>query len=75
MIRNEDKPENSVLPFLKHSLTEARGQVQFCQSLITNLFEKGKSPFKRDFPDLKIKRQLLDHYLTRICSLTSQYEI
>ena len=28
-----------------------------------------------EFPDVKIKRQLLDHYLKRICSLTSQYGI
>ena len=26
-------------------------------------------------PDLKIKRQLLDHYIKGICSLTSNYEI
>ena len=30
---------------------------------------------KRIFPDVKIKRQLLDHYLKGICSLTSQYGI
>ena len=72
MIRNEDTLEDSVLPFVIHSLTEARGQVQFCQSLIANLFEKGESPCTKEFPDVKIKRQLLDHYLKSICSLTSQ---
>ena len=75
MIRNEDNPENSVLPFLISPLTEARGQVQFCQNLIAILFEKWQSPCTKKFPDVKIKRQLLDHYRKGICSLKSQYEI
>ena len=75
MIRNEDNPENSVLPFYLSPLTEARGQVQFFQYLIAILFEKGESPCTREFPDVKIKRQLLEHYLKGICSLTSQYGI
>ena len=29
----------------------------------------------REFPDVKIKRKLLDHYLKGICSLKSQYGI
>ena len=53
MIRNEDNPENSGLPFLTSSLTEARGQVQFCQNLIANLFEKGESPCTREFSEVK----------------------
>ena len=72
MIRNEDNPEKSVLPFLISSFPEARGQVQFCQNLIANLFEKGESPCTREFPDVKIKRQRFDLYLKSICSLTSQ---
>ena len=72
MFRNEDNPEKSVHPFLISPLTEARGQVQFCQNLIANLFEKGENPCTRELPDVKIKRQLLDHYLKGICSLTSQ---
>ena len=75
MIRIEDNSENSEIPFLIHPLTEARGQVQFCQNLIANLFEKGESPSTRVFPDVKIKRQFLDHYLKGICSLTSQFGI
>ena len=75
MIRNEDNPEKSVLPFLISPLTEARGQVQFCQNLNAILFEKWKSPCTKNFPDVKIKRQLLDHYLKGICSLKSQYGI
>ena len=75
MFRNEENLEDSVLPSLIHSLTEARGQVQFCQNLIANLFEKGDSSCTKEFPDVKIKRQLLDRYLKGICSLTSQYGI
>ena len=73
MIRNEDDPENSVLRFLISPLTEPRGQIEFCQKLIANIFEKGGSPFTKVFPGVKIKRQLLDHYLKNICNLTSQY--
>ena len=49
--------------------------MEFCQNLIANLFEKGESPRTKKFPDVKIKRQLLDPYLKGICSLTSQYGI
>ena len=75
MIRNYDNLEDSVLTFLIDSLTDAREQVHFCQNLIANLFEKGESPCTKEFPDVKIKRQHLDHYLKGICSLTSQCEI
>ena len=75
MIRNDDNPEISLLPFLISPITEARGQVQFCQNLIANIFEKGESPCTREFPNVKIKRQLLDHYLKGISSITSQYVI
>ena len=71
MIRIEDNAENSVLPLLISPLTEPRGQIKFCQNLIANLFEKGESPCTKEFPDVKIKRQLLDHYLKGICSLTT----
>ena len=73
MIRTEDSLEESVLPFLINPLAEARGQVKVYQILITNLFEQGESPCTKEFPDVKIKRQLLDHYLKGICSLTSKY--
>ena len=39
------------------------------------LSKKGESPCTKDFPDVKIKRNLLDHYLKGVCSLTSQYGI
>ena len=46
-----------------------------CQSLIANLFERGVSPCTAEFPEVKIKRQILDHYLKGICNLTQQYGI
>ena len=58
-----------------HPQAEARGQVQFCQNFIVILFEKGESPCTKEFPGVKIKRQLIDHYLKGICSITSQYGI
>ena len=75
MIRNKDSPENSILPFLISPITEPRRQIEFCQNINANLFEKGKSPCTKEFPGVKIKRQLLEHYLKSICSLTSQYGI
>ena len=62
MIRNkENGEENSILPFLINPSADARGQVQFCQNSIVKLFEKGDSPCTKEFLDVKIKRQLLDH--------------
>ena len=40
-----------------------------------NLFEPGISPCKAKFPDVKIKRQIIEHYLKDICNLTQQYGI
>ena len=76
MFRNEEKrKENSNLPFLIGPLAEARGQKQFCQKLVANLIEKRDSPCTKEFPEVKIKRQLLDYYLKPICNLTQQYGI
>ena len=75
MIQIEDIAVNSVPSFLISPLTEPRGQIEFCQNLITNVFKKGEGPCTKKFPDVKIKRQLLDIYLKGICSLTSQYGI
>ena len=76
MSQNEESEvENSILPFLINSLTDDRGQTQFCQNLIANLFEKGTSPCTAEFPEVKIKRQFIDHYLKGICNLTQQYGI
>ena len=62
MSQTEENPdENSVFPFLINTLTDVGGQKHFCQSLITNLFERGSNPCKAEFQELKIKRQLIDH--------------
>ena len=71
----ESPDENSVFPFLINSLTEDRGEIQFCHNLIANLFEQGISPCKAEFPEVKIKRQIVDHYKKGICNLTQQYGI
>ena len=71
---SDDNPdENSFFPFFINSLTEDRGQRQFCTILITNVFEQGISPCKAEFPEIKIKRQIIDHYLKGICNLTQPY--
>ena len=76
MIQNEEnRKENSILTFLINPLAEARGQVRFCQIIIANFFEKGGSPCTKEFPEVKIRRQLLYHYLKGICNLTQQYGI
>ena len=60
MIRNEENLEDSTLPFLIHPQAEARGQVQFCQNLIINLFSKKFFfTWTKKFPDVKTKNNLL----------------
>ena len=39
------------------------------------MFEPGISPCKAEFPDVKIKRQIKEHYLKDICNLTQHYGI
>ena len=69
---NDESPdENSVFPFLINSLTEDRGQI----NLIAKVFEQGISPCKAEFPEVKIKRQIINHYLKGICNLTQPYGI
>ena len=72
---NESPDEDSVFPFIIIPLTEDRGQIQFCHNLIVNIFEQGISPCKAEFPEIKIKRQIFDHYIKRISNLTQQYGI
>ena len=60
MSQNEkSEDENSILPFLINSLTDDRGQTQFCQNLIANLFGKGTSPCTAEFTEVKSKDELL----------------
>ena len=63
---SEESPdEDSVFPFIIISFTDDRGQTKFCHNLIANIFEQGISPCKAEFPDIKIKRQIVDHYRKR----------
>ena len=39
------------------------------------MFEPGISPCKAEFPEVKIKRQIIEHYLKDICNLTQQFGI
>ena len=72
---SDDSPDDeAVYPFLIDSPND-RGQHDFCKNLLVNLFEPGISPFKAEFPDVKIKRQIIEHYLKDICNLTQQYGI
>ena len=61
-------------PFSINSRND-RGQTGFCKNLLVNLFNPGISPCKSEFPDVKIKRQVIEHYLKGICNLTQQYGI
>ena len=72
---DESPDKNSVFPFLINSLTEDRGQIYFCTNLIANVFEQGISPCKAEFPEVKIKRQIIDHYSKGICNPTQPYGI
>ena len=64
---DESPDEEAVFPFLIVSLDD-RGQTQFCKNLLVNLFEPGA-----DFPVVKIKRQIIEHYFKDQCNLTQQY--
>ena len=72
---DESPDEDSIFPLIILSLTDDRGQTQFCHNLIANTFEQGISPCKAEFREKKIKRQIVDHYIKRICNLTQQYGI
>ena len=71
---DESPDEEAVFPFFINSLSD-RGQTRFCKNLLVSLFEPGISPSKAELPDIKIKRQIIEHYLKDICNLTQQYGI
>ena len=73
--QSDDSPDDDdIYPFLVDT-PDNRRQHDFCKNLLLNLFEPGISPCKTKFPDVKIKRQIIEHYLKDICILTQQYEI
>ena len=71
---DESPDEETVFPFIINSQND-KGQTKFCRNLLINLFEPGISPCKTEFPDVKFKRQIIEHYLTDICKLTQPYGI
>ena len=50
-------------------------ETRFCKNLLVNLFKPGISPCKAEFPDVEIKRQIIEYYLKDICNLTQQHGI
>ena len=73
---NKNFDDNSILSFfIKPQNDPARGQVQFYYNLIVNSFEKGNSPCTQEFPESRIKRQIVDHYFKNICNISSYYVI
>ena len=72
--QSDDSPDDeAVYLFLIDSLHDR--EHDFCKNLLVNLFEPGISPSEAKFPDIKIKRQFIEHYLKDICNLTQQYGI
>ena len=71
---DDSTDDKEVYPFLIDA-PDNRGQHDFCKNLLVNLFEPGISQCKAEFSDVKIKRQIIEHYLKDICNLTQQYGI
>ena len=71
---DESLDEEHAFPFIIDSQND-RGQIKFCKNLLINLFEPGISPCKTKLPTLKIKRQIIDHYLKDISKIKQQYGI
>ena len=61
-------------PFIIDSEND-RGQIKLCKNLLIILIEPVISPCKTKLPDVKIKRQIIDHYLKDISKITQQYGI
>ena len=39
------------------------------------MFKKGSSPCKQEFSEIRLKRQILDHYLKGICNITNDIDV
>ena len=52
-----------------------RGKVQFSHNLIVNFFEKAKCKCKQEYLEIRIRKQILDHYLRDIFNINSYYGI
>ena len=56
---SEDSPDDDdIYPFLVDA-PDNRGQHDLYKNFLLNLFEPGISPCKTEFPDVKIKRQII----------------
>ena len=71
---DENLDEEYVFSFIIN-LQNDRGQTKLCKNLLLNLFEPGISPCKTEFPDVKIKRQLIEHFIKGISKIKQQYGI
>ena len=71
---DESPDEEYVFPFIINSLND-RGQTKYCKSLLIILFGPEICPCKTEFSDVKIKRQIIEHYLKDLSKITQQYGI
>ena len=73
---NENFDDDSIRFFVIHPQSDrALGQMHCCHNSIASFFEKRNSPFKQEIPEIKTKKQTLDHYIKSICIITSYYGI
>ena len=70
----ESIDHEQAFPFVIDSDTD-RGQIKFSKNLLINLFEPGISPCKTEFPDVRIRRQLINRYIKDIAKIIQQYGI
>ena len=62
---NEDFDKKLIIPFfIQPESDSARRQVQFSHKLIVNLFEKGYSPCKQEFPEIRKNDKSLTNVLS-----------
>ena len=68
--------DDSILLFIINPKNDwSRGPVLFCFNLLVICFQKRNTPCKKEFPEVKIRRQVLDHYLARKSNIASHYDI
>ena len=68
--------DDSILLFIINPKSDwSRGPDLFCFNLLVICFQKRNSPCKQEFPEVKIRRQVLDHYLASKSNKASHYDI
>ena len=69
---DENFDDGSILPFVIHRQGDpTRRQPTICCVQIANLIKKGNIPCKQGFTEIKIRRQVFDHYLPGVSNITS----